>query len=385
MNKEILEEINKVDIPAILSDLVSFASFDSEQGVVGYLANRFDELDVEYKTTDVAPKRQNLIAQIGSGPKSLILNAHTDTVPPGNLDDWEHPPLKLTKRGNDLVGLGSCDDKGSLVSMLTAFEILARHQEQLKGRLILQAVCCEETRGRGTEAEVKRGLAADAAIVGEPTDLVPMIGHKGGLGLEITVHGKAAHGSSPEEGINAISKMAGLIQELDVLAEKLSRRLHPLFGHASLAVTQISAGRAPNVIPPECTIRIDRRLIPGESLEDAVREVADVIELQKKADPELNASLRQVIGIAPCMISSDEPIVEAVVDGIMDSRGIKQQVSGFTACCDMWHLVEGAHIPTVILGPGRTSMAHKANESVDRTSLYEAAKIYAAIAMRWLG
>lgn len=382
---KLLDKINKRDIVELLSDLVSIPSYDSEQGIVDYIARRLDGMNVGYEITEVAPARQNLTAFTGDGNRSLILNTHADTVPPGNIENWKGPPLELTRNGENLFGLGACDAKGSLAGMLTAFELLARNGHFLNGRLILQAVCCEETGGSGTLAEVERGITADAAIIGEPTDLVPMIGHKGGLGLDIAVLGKAAHGSAPQEGINAISKTAKLVQTLDALAEDISRRCDPLFGSASLAITQISGGQAPNVIPDKCTIALDRRLIPGETVDGALAEISAVIDESKQVDPDLSVSVQKRIGIEPCRISPEEPIVEVVKKSIAQVKGKEQEISGFPACCDMWCLMEGASIPTMILGPGETSIAHKANESISSDELYEAAKIYAAIALNWLG
>ena len=382
--KNIFDEIDLDKIKSLLSDLVEIPSYHEEQGVVDYLADRLGKIGVKLEFTQVATNRQNLIASIGSGKKSLILNSHTDTVPVGNNANWQKPPFKLTEEGKNLYGLGSCDAKGSLAAMIIAFETLARYSKILNGRLILQAVCCEESRGRGTLAEAMRGVKADVAIIGEPTDLIPMIGHKGGLGMEITVFGKAAHGSAPEEGLNAISKMANLIKELDKLADEIFMRRDPLFGHASLAVTQIQGGQARNVIPDICTINIDRRLLPGETLIGAVNEIKKVIDDQKSIDKSLNVSIKETIGIASCRISQEEPIVKIVKDSILQITGRNQEVAGFTACCDMWCLKEKAGIPTVILGPGKISIAHKANESIDEDSLYNAAKIYAAIALNWL-
>jgi acetylornithine deacetylase/succinyl-diaminopimelate desuccinylase family protein len=382
--KKLSDEIDKINITEILSDMVSIPSYENEQGVVRYIEQRLKKLDVKLEFTEVAPDRPNLVASIGNGEKSLIFNSHTDTVSPGNIENWAKSPFKLTRKGNELFGLGSCDAKGSLVSMLVAFEVFARKPSLLNGRLILQAVCCEETRGRGTLAETTKGIKADAAIIGEPTELVPMIGHKGGLGVEVTVFGKPAHASSPEEGINAISNMAKVIQALDNLAEDISQRCDPLIGKASLAVTQINGGRATNVIPDQCAITIDRRLIPGETLEDALNEISAVIDNEKKANPSLVVSIEEKIGIAPCRISPEEPIVRMVKDSIYQVTGIHQEVTGFSACCDMWCLVEKANIPTVILGPGKLSMAHKVNESISVNELYDAAKIYTAIALNWL-
>jgi len=391
--KNLFDEIDKIDIPEILSDLVSIPSYENEQGVVEYIEKRLRKLGVEYEFTEVAPDRQNLIASIGDGEKSLIFNSHTDTVSPGNIENWDQSPYKLTRKGDELFGLGSCDAKGSLVAMLVAFEVLAskpfsfrrvtEEQTLLKGRLILQAVCCEETRGRGTLAETTKGIKADAAIIGEPTELVPMIGHKGGLGVEVTVFGKPAHASSPEEGINAISNMASVIQALDKLAEDISKRRDPLIGKASLAITQINGGRATNVIPDQCVITIDRRLIPGETLKEALDEISATVNNEKKANPSLVVSIEEKIGISPCSISPEESIVKTVKDSIYQVTKKKREVTGFNACCDMWCLVEKANIPTVILGPGKLSMAHKVNESVSINELYEAVKIYTAIALNW--
>ena len=382
--KDILNEIDKMNIPGLLSDLVSIPSYNSEQCVVEYIVRRFENVCIKYEFTEVAPARQNLTASIGAGGKTLIFNTHTDTVPPGNMENWRKPPLKLTRDGKNLFGLGSCDAKGSLASMLTAFEVLARNVSFLNGRLILQAVCCEETRAKGTLAEVKRGINADAAIIGEPTGLVPMIGHKGGLGLEISVFGKAAHGSSPQDGVNAISKMAGVIQALDVLAEDISTRDDPLFGAPSLAITQILGGQAPNVIPDSCTITLDRRLVPGDTLRVALDEILAVLDRERSIDNSLKFSVKETIGIEPCNISPEEPIAKTVKNSIFQIKGEKQDFSGFPATCDMWCLMEKANIPTMILGPGKLSMAHKANESITIDDLYEAAKIYAAIALNWL-
>jgi acetylornithine deacetylase/succinyl-diaminopimelate desuccinylase family protein len=382
LEKKVREKIDEIEILELLSDLVNIPSYDSEQHLVEYIAGRLQKIGVEYEITQVAPGRQNLIASAGEGEKSLIFNTHTDTVPPGNMENWKYPPLKLTRDGKDLFGLGSCDAKGSLASMLAAFEALACNASSLNGRLILQAVCCEETRARGTLAEVRRGISADAAIVGEPTELIPRIGHKGGLGLEVTVYGKAAHGSAPQEGINAISGMAGLIRSLDALAEDISKRSDPIFGSPSLAVTKISGGQAANVIPDKCIVTIDRRLIPGETIDDALNEVSAVVDEEKNSSS-LMASIKKAIGIEPCRTSLEEPIVKAVRDSISQVTGINQEFSGFTACCDMWCLTRGAGIPAVILGPGKLSMAHKANEYVSLDELYLAARIYAAIALNW--
>lgn len=382
--KRLFDEINRIDIVSILSDLISISSYESEQGIIEYISQRLEKLRVKYEIHEVTPINHNLIASIGNEGKSLIFNTHTDTVPPGNINTWKYHPLEPKIEDEKIFGLGSCDAKASLASMLVAFETIARYSSVLNGTLTFQAVCCEESRARGTLAEVNRGIRADAAIVGEPTELMPKIGHKGGLGLEITTFGKSAHGSAPNEGINAIIDMMHIIQELENLSAFISKRHNYLLGNPSLAVTTITGGNAPNVIPDKCMITVDRRLIPGETVNSALDEINAIINKQKGRFYRQNVIIREVIGIEPCIVSSEEPIVRTVLKSIHEVTGRDIMPSGFTACCDMWCFVQKANIPTVILGPGNLSMAHKANEYVVIKELYEAVKIYMNIALNWL-
>jgi acetylornithine deacetylase/succinyl-diaminopimelate desuccinylase-like protein len=131
-------------------------------------------------------------------------------------------------------------------------------------------------------------------------------------------------------------------------------------------------------------ITIDRRLIPGETLKEAFDEISVTIDKEKKANPSLVASIEEKIGISPCSISPEESIVNTVKDSIYQVIKKNREVTGFGACCDMWCLVEKANIPTVILGPGKLSMAHKVNESISLNELYDAVKIYTTIALNWL-
>ncbi len=382
--KKLFGEIDQIDIASILSALISIGSYESEQGIVEYIIKRLEKLPVKYEIHEVTPINHNLIASIGNEGKSLIFNTHTDTVPPGDTNTWKYHPLEPKIEDEKIFGLGSCDAKSSLASMLVAFEIIARYSSILNGKLIFQAVCCEESRARGTLAEVERGVQADAAIVGEPTELMPKIGHKGGLGLEITTFGKSAHGSSPDEGINAIIDMMHIICELENLSANISKRHNSLLGNPSLAVTTIAGGKAPNVIPDKCMITVDRRLIPGETIKNALDEINAIINKQKELFPRQYVTVKELIGLEPCIISTEEPIVKTVLNSIQEVTGTSVEPSGFTACCDMWCLVQKANIPTVILGPGKLSMAHKANEYVSIKELYQAAKLYMCVALNWL-
>lgn len=373
---DIMEFIESSDVSSVLSELVGMPSYESEDAVVEYISKRARNCNATYEITNVAPGRDNIMLTIANGTgKSLIFNTHMDTVPPSAIGEWKTDPFKLTSESGLLYGLGSCDAKGSLSAMLVAFETLAKNPHLINGKLMLQAVCCEETQARGTLKEVSRGVSADAVIIGEPTGLLPMIGHKGGLSLKMTTFGKPVHASIPQEGENAISKMANIICKLDTLSKEINKRYNELVGNASMAVTTIQCGIATNVIPDRCVATIDRRLIPGETVDSAITEIISVT-----GD---DLSIEKIIGIEPCIISPEETIVKVAQDSIYQVTGEIRRPSGFKACCDMWCFVQKLHIPTLILGPGDLTQAHKANESIPISELYDAAKIYACIALNW--
>lgn len=373
----ITEAIESSDVLCVLSDLVSMPSYESEDAIVEYISKRARDCHANYEITNVAPGRDNITLTVSNGTgKSLIFNTHMDTIPPSAISEWKTDPFKLESSSDMLYGLGSCDAKSSLSAMLVAFEALARNLHLINGRLTLQAVCCEETQARGTLKEVERGVSADAVIIGEPTNLFPMIGHKGGLSLKITTLGKSSHASIPQRGENAISKMANVICKLDELSKEINKRYDELLGNASLTVTTIHGGQATNVVPDRCVATIDRRLITGETVNSAIAEIMSITEG--------DTLIETMIGVDPCVISPEEPILKVVQDSIYQVTGEIREPSGFKACCDMWCFVQKLHVPTLILGPGELSQAHKANESVSMKQVCDAAKIYACIALNWL-
>ncbi|MGQ9630509.1 MAG: M20 family metallopeptidase [bacterium] len=369
----------------ILRDLVRIPSYESEADVVDYLSKRYESLGIPHRTRRVAEGgRANITATWGEGERSLILNGHMDTVSPGDLGEWHLPPFGGEVSEGRMYGRGTSDAKGSLAAMVSALEAIVRSGTPLRGKLTLMAVACEEVDGVGTREEVLGGTTADAAIVGEPTGLSVHIAHKGVLRLEIKALGRAAHASNPREGINAISKMTKAIMALDELAEEISQREDPLLGRATLAVTTIEGGLARNVIPPTCTIAIDRRLIPSESPEDAQREIEGVLKRLGAEDREFRAEVRVVSSADAASTPADGEIVEVALRSREEILGGPSRVGGFNACCDMWHLANRGKIPTVILGPGDLALAHKTNEYIEIGELEKAAEIYTRIALNWL-
>jgi len=388
------------DVVSLLQDLVRIPSHESEREVVGYLSKRFEALGIPHTTRQVGDGgRDNFIATWGGGKPgrqghytpSLIFNSHIDTVSPGDAEEWNLDPFSgdliegTEGSGDRIYGRGSADAKGPLAAMIAAFESIVRSEIALRGRLILTAVAFEETQGLGTEAEVLGGTKADAAIVGEPTGLELHIAHKGVARIDVTTRGKPAHASEPWEGTNAISKMGKVILALDELAETVSKKRDPLLGKATLAVTRINGGIGLNVVPPQCKISLDRRLLPSENPEEAQKEIDSVLRRLEAEDASFKAETSLFSAAEAAATPEEAPIVQEALRSRTEVLGTPSNAGGFAACCDMWHLKNQGGIPTVILGPGKLNMAHKRDECIEVSELEQAVEIYRNIALRWLG
>ena len=365
--------------PEILSSLVQCRSDVDERETVAYLTDRLRAAGRQPRTTDVEQHRQNLITTIGSGPHSLILHGHMDTVPPDDEAAWSHPPFSGQVVNGELWGRGSSDAKGSLAGMVAAFEAICRAGGELPGQLQLWCVAMEERAGMGTLVEVQAGTRAEAAIVGEPTNNQVHIAHKGALRMVVTTTGVAAHSSAPWDGRNAITSMAPVILELDKLAQEIAQREEAPVGRASLAVTLASGGVARNVIPPVCTLTVDRRLLPGEDAAAALQEVVSRLEGLPSQPRVEQITLADAAGT-----KADHPLVHYALAAHQQTTGSEAAPGGFTACCDMRLLTNEGGMPAVILGPGDLSMAHKIDERIRVQELEDAAELYVRLALNWL-
>jgi acetylornithine deacetylase/succinyl-diaminopimelate desuccinylase family protein len=368
----------------LLSDLIAIPSYGAhEEAIIGYLVERFAAQGIPCRVTEVAGKPMNVLAEVGEGPQALVLNSHVDTVPPGDMTPWLTDPLTAVEKDGVIYGRGAMDAKGCLTAMIVAFEALAQRREILPGRVILMAVGGEERGGLGTRAEVANGLTAEAAIIGESTCLVPMLAHKGVLRLEVEVTGRAAHASNPEAGINAIAAMGPILLSLDDLAHTVRQRSDAITGKASLVVSTISGGVALNVIPANCVISIDRRVLPDETEADTTREIVEAVNRAFLATPGARADVRKVRFVPPARTDPEAPIVAAAKRAAAAVLGRPVQAAGFPATCDMTYLVNNGGIPTVILGPGAIDVAHQANEHISIDEMAVAVDIYTRTVETW--
>ncbi len=327
----------------------------------------------------LADGRANVVGRIdnGNGP-CFAFNSHMDTVPVGG--GWTSDPFRLTERDGKLFGRGACDAKGPIVAMAEAARLLASRRDHWRGTLIMMFVADEETNGGGSRALAKQQPKPDLIVIGEPTNNAVFAAHKGCLRPLIRAKGKAAHSGRPELGVNAILAASRLMSLFDARDRELRALNHPLVGHASLSVTRIAGGIGDNVIPESCEMVLDRRLLPGESLDAAMDELHAMLDRAKRehgVDSEI-ASIRTKAGSAETSV--DEPLVREAV-AISRARGVTfPQPGGLTGGCDLVHFHDVGAVG-IVLGPGSLDVAHQPDEYVPRDDLDRAALIYRDIAV----
>jgi acetylornithine deacetylase/succinyl-diaminopimelate desuccinylase-like protein len=275
--------------------------------------------------------------------------------------------------------------KGPIAAALGAIAAIRRAGITPEGTLELHLVADEEHAGiHGTRVLRDQGLLdQDAAIVGEPTEMEIALAERGGAWVTAVTHGKAAHGSQPHRGINAILAMSRFALRLH---EVLPAHAHPLVGAPTVNVATIVGGSAPNVVPDRCEVEIDRRIVPGEDDPEAVlapfrRLVDDLVAEQP--DTRIEVTLREWTEAAET--SGDSAIASLVRHAIAAELGTPPPFVGFTGITDARFYINDAAIPTVIAGPGSLSVAHTADESIAVDEMVVGARAYARAFASFLG
>lgn len=329
-------------------------------------------------TTEVAPGRFNVVARRGRGPRPvLLLNGHLDTVGVEGMPD----PFSGDVREGRLHGRGAADMKGGVACILAAAARLAA--EELPGELVVALTADEEHASLGMEALVASGIRADAAVVCEPTGLAVMPAHKGFLWINAGVKGRAAHGSRPELGVDAIAHAGHLLVAFEGETARLARETdHPLLGPASVHAGTVSGGSAPSVYPDRCEVVFERRTLPGETVEQVMREAKAVLARARRGCPELNAILEPGLFRAGTEVPAASPLVEGLL-GACERAGVPRRVAGMSAWVDACFLNQSG-IPAVCFGPGSIAQAHTMGEWIAISEMETCAEILTDFSRRCL-
>ena len=345
-----------------------------------FLGRLLEEWGFLVELQEVVTGRFNLIARGGRADpasRSIMLNGHLDTV---GVAGMTHPPFSPAVVDSVMYGRGSADMKSGIASMcIAARDAIAGG---INGEVVVALVVDEEFESLGTRALVASGLRTDAAIIAEPTRLALCTAHRGFVWVTLDVHGRAAHGSRYDIGIDAITDAALIITELEKHQRgSLSRRTHPLLGRASLHMSLISGGSGLSTYPDICSVEMERRTLPGETEQTFLDEIGIALATVKVQRPDLNAQVSLTTSQRASDVSPSEPVVLAMLDAL-NCEQMPPRVEGLSAWTDA-ALLNEAGIPAICFGPGDIALAHSATEYVPLIEIESATRVLTRFVRNW--
>ena len=349
-----------------------------ERACADALAAVLDQWGFAVEMQETAAARPNVVARIGrGGGRTLLFNGHLDTV---GTEGMVHAPWDAAVRNGRVYGRGATDMKGGVAAMCAA--ALRAVDAGLLGEVIVAAVADEEYESIGTRALIASGVHADAAIVTEPTRLAICPAHRGFAWLELVVHGRAAHGSRYDIGVDAITLAAAVLTELDAYQrEVLTTRIHPLLGRPSLHASIVSGGLGLSTYPDRCSVQLERRTLPGETAADFAREVEEACGRVRARLTGFMADIIPGFAQLPNDVAATHPVVRTLATAL-ERWGERSPVEGLPCWTDA-ALLSAAGIPAICFGPGDIGLAHSAEEYVEIDEIERATVVLSEFVSEW--
>ncbi|MDQ3401825.1 MAG: M20/M25/M40 family metallo-hydrolase [Actinomycetota bacterium] len=359
MERDVVDLLTRlVSIDSVNPSLAPGAAGESE--IAAFVVEWAVSAGLNARIVEETPGRPSVVVRStrrGEG-KTLLLCGHLDTVGVGGMTGWPTD-------GDRLYGRGGYDMKAGLAAALIACREADR--AGIHGEVVVAAVADEEHSSTGVQ-EVLKYVTADAAIVCEPTELAVATAHKGFVWVEIEVVGKAAHGSRPHLGVDAILKTGPILVALDQLNDRLRARRHPRLGPGTLHASLISGGREESTVPDLCVLTLERRTLPGETVADVERDIAELLA----GATDVKTNVRTTLAREPFETADDTAIVAEVVRAATEVRGKPAELVGMSYWADSAFL-SAAGITTVLFGPVGDG-AHAEVEWVSLASIVQCAR-----------
>ncbi len=386
---QILSDFDNSELIHLASELISIESHRDVPKRELFCAQKIGEVfrswGFQPELVEVLNGRPNVYCRLrgSGGGKTLMLNGHLDTVPGYNM---QFSPFIPFIENGCLFGRGSVDMKGGLACMMMTLKLLRDLNVQLRGDLIFSGVIGEEERSEGTEYIVRNGPYTDYCVIGEPTNMRIMAGHRGLEWLEFEFTGRAAHGGASHRGANAISMAAQFIHRIENdLIPKLSLRTNPLTGPAVINLGVIQGGTQPSTVADRCILQIDRRWTPEEKLPQVLSEFQQVIDDLVDNQPGFTCTMKRMennmatMDHLPMLIALDNPLVKGV-QSALSRTDLPIEFTNIGGWTDASLLSNYAKIPTLVFGPGDVALAHSQLEFVPIEQLTQSVLIYALLA-----
>ncbi|WP_424465790.1 M20 family metallopeptidase [Pseudoclavibacter helvolus] len=403
--REVLDQLQLERIVADTSALIRARSEnpgETEAAAVEVLSSLCERAGAQVTLTEVAPGRHNLLAELGSGDgPALLFLGHSDVVPAGA--GWLGDPFEPRLVDGMLIGRGAVDMKGGLAAVVAAMSAVhARHPQV---RLALLCTVDEEDTATGAlryiaDAPTARELDAagdpapySACIVAEPTGLDTVVACRGATNFIITLRGAAAHAGNPADGASAIAAAAIAVQTIEDDARRIAQgaaAVPGLIGTGSWNVGMIAGGHGTSIVAEECTLYVDRRVLPDEEPERILEDLLARIRSSIAGSGMLNGERITVTGTLdmamPGFLTPPESTLPATAVQAVADAGGTSSIGGWSAACEGGFIARHHEVPVVILGPGEVkTQAHQPEERVRVDDLLTAARAYALIALRLAG
>jgi acetylornithine deacetylase len=328
------------------------------------------------------------------GGRSLLLNAHIDTVPEGDHALWTQPPFAANLVDRRIYGRGSCDMKGGLATHLAALDALAGCGIRLQGDVTVAATVGEEDGGIGALSTVLRGYRADAALVTEPTQLALVTACEGSVVFRITITGRSAHAATRDEGVSALEKFIPIFEDLQRFeAERNITLRHPLYdvyaNKVPVNVGVIRAGNWASTVPESLEAEVRVGFLPGEELEDIKRLVTDRIMAVAARDPWLRQHRPVITFFGGQFIAAETPSHAPICGAVRAAHRrvthLEAATEAATYGADMRHFIAFGRMSTVMYGAGDIRLAHGPDEYIEVEELLTAVKVVAVLLVQWCG
>lgn len=387
-----LKENREKEVIDLCQKLIQAKSYSGEENMVaGRLEEFFKKKGFDKITID---KYGNIIGTIqGKYPgKKIVFDGHMDTVPVGNESDWSYPPFGAEIHDGKIYGRGTSDMKGAVAAFVCAAANFAEDtNREFAGEIHVAGVVHEECFEGVAARCISEAIKPDYVVIGEASNLNLKIGQRGRAEIKIETFGVPAHSANPEKGINAVYKMAKVIEAV----RGLTPNSHPVLGKGILELTDIKSSPYPgaSVVPEYCAATYDRRLLVGETKESVLKPLEELLEKLRKEDPELKVKVSYAVGKEECytketiegerffpgwLFDREEPFITDV-EAELKKMGFSPEITQYNFCTNGSHYAGEAGIKTIGMGPSLENLAHTINEYIEIEQLTKVTECYYGI------
>ncbi|KON69146.1 succinyl-diaminopimelate desuccinylase [Peribacillus butanolivorans] len=382
---ELIDESKSVRFLQSLIQVNSVNPQGNEKRVAEVIQTYLKSSKLQVELDDLGNDRANLFVtypNVKSDDRYLVYSGHFDTVPTGKVE-WEHDPFSGKLIDNKVFGRGATDMKSGVAAMVLALECIERAGVQLNGKLQFVGTAGEEVDGYGAKKVVEKGQIdkATALVVSEPSENELYTSHKGCLWLEIITYGKTAHGSMPDQGINAITAMNELMNRLQTYEFEYSP--HPLLGYPTINIGTIEGGVKTNVVPDQCNLTLDIRTVPGQDNDSILHDIENMIkEISEKSQS--TYQIKVINRMDSVSTNEFDDFVKLAVQTGKNHVNLDLRPSGVNYYTDASVYWPHLRIPTIIIGPGNPRLAHQPDEYVEIDKFLESIRYFIALAIDYL-